>query len=80
MVMVMVYPNPNKGVFTIKSDNSINKIEIVNMTGKIVFTKLYDNAEINLNTQLVEGIYIIHIFVANKQNTSRIISKEIIVN
>jgi len=77
---VLVYPNPNKGVFTIKSNNAINKLEIVNMTGKIIFTKLYDNTEINLNTQLVEGIYIIHIFTTDKQNTSQIIRREVVVN
>jgi PKD repeat protein len=77
---VMIFPNPNKGTFTIKSDHLIQKVEIVNMLGEIQFTKSFSENEINLQTQLVEGIYIIHIFVINKKGDSQILKKKIIVN
>jgi len=75
-----VFPNPNRGIFTIKSYHSINKVEIVNMRGEIVFTGLYDETELSIHAQLNQGIYIIHIFVSDNQGFSQIIRKEVVIN
>jgi hypothetical protein len=79
-VSVMIFPNPNKGTFAIKSDYLIQKVEIVNMLGEMQFTKSFSENEINLHTQLVEGVYIIHIFVIIKRGDSQILKKKIVVN
>lgn len=77
---VLVFPNPNKGTFTIHSNYVIQKIEIVNMVGEIQYSQSYEANNVHLNSRLVEGMYIIHIFVVNEQNDSRILKKKIVIN
>jgi len=56
------------------------KIEILNMLLEVQLTKEFSINEINLYTQLVEGIYLFHIFVINKQNDILILKKKKVVN
>ena len=68
---IHVYPNPSKGVFTIKA-LEIESIEIVDLQGK----QIYEGREqkINLN-QEPKGIYIIKI-IADKQIITRKLIKQ----
>ncbi len=40
---VMIYPNPAKGQFTLKSDQSIENIQILDLDGKLVSTQLINS-------------------------------------
>ena len=69
-----LYPNPAKETFTIKSSaaNLASKIEVFDLTGKLLFTKeLNDNLENTINTTaLSKGVYLVSIATANGTNYS----------
>lgn len=69
-----LYPNPAKETFTIKSSaaNLASKIEVFDLTGKLLFTKeLNDNLENTINTSaLSKGVYLVSIATANGTNYS----------
>ena len=64
-----LYPNPAKETFTIKSSaaNLASKIEVFDLTGKLLFTKeLNDNLENTINTTaLSKGVYLVSIVTKN---------------
>ncbi len=77
---VMLFPNPNKGIFIIKSEHLIQKVEIVNMLGEVQFSKSVEANSVHFNTGLVKGMYIIHIFVVSNQRNSQVLKKKIVIN
>ena len=77
---VTIYPNPNRGTFTISSNYIINKIVLRNVTGKIIFTGTFSDKEIRLNLSLVQGVYTVQMFVNDKEPDSKVIVKQLIVN
>ena len=55
-----IYPNPNKGRFTINSNNEIvNQVKIYSLDGKLIFSQKTNNVnpEINIE-QISKGIYL----------------------
>ena len=58
----VVFPNPSNGKFTIKSINLIQNIEVLNLLGEIVLSKVSNSeiAEIDI-TEQVNGVYILKI-------------------
>lgn len=56
---VSVFPNPSNGNFSIKSETTISKVEIVNMLGEKIYSAQLnsDNATIDLSKQ-AKGFYI----------------------
>ena len=65
-----VSPNPSNGIFTVKSKDVINQIEIFDITGKKIKTTLIDALnEITLNiSELENGIYFAKLSTDNKNN------------
>lgn len=57
-VNVTLYPNPSNGIFSVKSESLISKIEIINVIGKTIYS-----SEINSNQTIIDfskqakGIY-----------------------
>ncbi len=70
---ISLYPNPTKDFLFIKGDiQSINSIEIYDVTGKLV-KKLNQNFNSMNLSDLVDSIYLIRVYSANKTNTLKII-------
>lgn len=73
-----VYPNPSKGIFTVKSKTTLDKINIYSQTGTFVKT-IEVNAgamEVEVNAgELSQGVYLIEL-----QNVSETSWKKIIIN
>ena len=72
---VSIYPTINKGVFSIKSNTLINKIELYNIVGKLCIRKKINSQNCTLNTHLEKGIYLIKLFYHNQVLTKKIIVK-----
>lgn len=65
---VIVYPNPNNGIFTITSNNELfgQSFSIVETTGKVVYSgNLDDRQEINIS-HLANGVYFVIVEGNNK--------------
>lgn len=77
---LQIYPNPvTEGRLTIKSGESFHLIQILNITGKIVFSQEYPsgtNSEVIELTNLEKGMYLVRIgFAGNTNHTAKIIIK-----
>lgn len=68
-----VFPNPNLGIFTIKSNNEIQKLRIYNITGALV----YESSNFNENTFnmefLKEGVYFAEVYIDELKLIEKII-------
>nr|WP_294861183.1 T9SS-dependent M36 family metallopeptidase [uncultured Fluviicola sp.] len=73
---IQVYPNPSNGKLTVKNSNSgIQQIELVDLSGKTVYTKAVenDNYEIAIDiSSLKKGLYLMKVQTQNGLETIRI--------
>jgi len=76
---VKVYPNPNNGIFTVSSNHIINKVVLRNMVGSTIYTGSFSDKEIKLSLPLVQGVYVINIFVTDNHRDSHVIIKQLII-
>jgi hypothetical protein len=75
---IAVYPNPNKGSFTIQMESeNTNSVVVYNIIGEVVFEKL-NNTQQTLNvdiSHLSKGIYIIKVVIGNEQFVKKVITE-----
>ena len=57
---IVIYPNPNKGKFTIAQTGNIKSIEIYNVMGEIVYKSRTSNTKIDISAQ-PKGIYFVKV-------------------
>ena len=71
-----IYPNPIDDILTISvSNNTISRIEILDITGKIVYSQGYKDRNINISS-FSKGLYLLKVYDTNKQvSTFKIIKK-----
>ncbi len=71
---ILVFPNPNNGIFNIKLQNNIeNDILIYSLDGKLVFNnKFKDFCELNLRN-LEKGIYLVKVISKDGIATEKLI-------
>ncbi|MCI3935978.1 T9SS type A sorting domain-containing protein [Chryseobacterium aahli] len=70
---VKIYPNPSSEVLNIKTDSKINKVSLVDATGRKVNVKLEDN-KIDVRV-LPAGIYLISVETKDGISTEKFIKK-----
>lgn len=73
-VHVQVYPNPSNGKLTVKNNNSeINEIELIDLSGKVVYAKSVSGNETVLDiSNLNKGLYILKVQTKNGSETIRV--------
>ncbi|MCK4921676.1 MAG: T9SS type A sorting domain-containing protein [Bacteroidales bacterium] len=73
---IRIYPNPAKSNLFVEFDNGINssaRLQIVDMTGKVVYNKLHFDAKANINLENLEnGIYFMSIEIDNQISVYKI--------
>jgi len=63
-----IYPNPSQGRIYIHSENNLGKIEILDITGKIIYQTQSDKHQINIDLSgLHRGIYLLKINQTGKK-------------
>lgn len=68
---ILIYPNPATNYLMINSLKTVNKVEISDLMGK---TSITSNNETKINiSQLQKGVYLIHIYLADKVITKKMI-------
>jgi ELWxxDGT repeat protein len=70
-----IYPNPNNGTMTFRSNEPISSIDISDMYGKIYPFSNINTTEFKLNIDLPAGLY----FAKMKLNSSNIMTSEFLV-
>ena len=73
---VALYPNPTKGNVTINCDNTIKKIELFDVQGRILQTKIENNnaAQLNISNK-ANGLYFIRITTENGVTVEKVIKE-----
>ncbi len=71
---IMIFPNPSNGNFTIKSKNTIKKVTITDITGRLIKIINTDNKQIFISN-IQAGIYILSIFSENNIFKTKLIVK-----
>jgi hypothetical protein len=76
----VVYPNPNKGVFTIKLNSSVTnriKVDIIDLRGRIIYNTMFNEGgdfEETVNLKHIQsGIYILHVSDGLRQSIKKIV-------
>ena len=73
---LFVYPNPVTGKLSVSSNNIITGLEIIDLTGKIVFSRKYISGSKKITVDIShinKGIYFIKSFSYNKSYVGRIL-------
>ncbi|WP_179008791.1 S8 family serine peptidase [Winogradskyella forsetii] len=81
---LVVFPNPNKGEFTISFDSNLSnnedvKVEIHDISGRIVYNKNFVNNTVQFNKTINLGGVASGIYIANISKGSHITSHKIII-
>ncbi len=74
---ILVYPNPNRGEFTIELNNgSFKNIELMDLTGRVIIsdTSSNDKVDFNINT-LANGVYYVRIQSNNTVEVIKIVKQ-----
>lgn len=71
---VSLYPNPSFGETTINSVHPINRVEVINTTGSVVFSNCPNSENYQLNlTTLPSGIYMISMYIGSQKVVKRFV-------
>jgi len=73
---INIYPNPTTDFLTLNSKNKIDKIEISDISSKLIFSKNVNNKTVKIETSnLANGIYFIKTFVNNETFINKIVKQ-----
>lgn len=60
--IIQVYPNPSNGTFNLKSDSNIKSVEVLNMTGQLIYASKVSAKDFEINLQSrPAGVYILKV-------------------
>ena len=73
---IIIYPNPVITMLTIQLENSfvIDKINVIDLTGKVIITKTYDTTSVNVE-KIATGMYIIEAYFGEKKFQTKFIKQ-----
>jgi beta-glucanase (GH16 family) len=69
---IKVYPNPASAEINISSQLNIDKVELYDITGKLILSKLKSQNTINVNN-IKSGLYMLKIYSGDKSSTKKVI-------
>ncbi len=71
-----IYPNPTNGIFFIKADKNINRIEVLNVSGAKLIDKTPNNKEFSVDiTNYPAGFYLIKVTSEGETQIHEVIKK-----
>jgi len=71
---ILVYPNPSKGVFKLKTIENGGKIKILDVLGREKFVQDFVGTEVDLKLDnLAKGVYLLKIFQENREFTQKLV-------
>lgn len=76
---VNLYPNPSMGSFTLESEETIEKIEIIDQSGKMVMMRKINDKTTPIAAYRSKGLYFIRIYLENQNAAPTVVTKEFII-
>ena len=70
--LITLYPNPTSDYLNIKSDKNIKKVELFDMSGKLVLSSKLENQKISVG-KFPKGIYVVKIYTDTEVLSSKFI-------
>ncbi|MBI9038755.1 MAG: right-handed parallel beta-helix repeat-containing protein [Bacteroidales bacterium] len=71
---LIVYPNPSNGIINIFSNEIVKKVEILNLSGQSINTKIENSKEISIDlSYLNPGVYFIRLYSITKIRIKKIL-------
>jgi hypothetical protein len=73
--LLSVFPNPTNGILNLKGHKKIDRIEVIDILGKIVMkVEVIKENKINIK-DLNSGLYVVKIFSDHKINTIKVVKQ-----
>jgi PKD repeat protein len=76
---VNIYPNPARGAFTLESEETIEKIEIIDQSGKMVMMRKINDKSTWISALRAKGFYFVRVYIENQNAAPEVITKEFII-
>lgn len=74
--VVGMYPNPSKGMLTLTAENNIQKVEIYNLVGQLVYTQIADAKNITVDlADLASGLYTVKTSINGAETFNKIVKE-----
>ena len=74
--IVSIYPNPVSDKLFIEAEKAISNVEIINVTGAVVFSKDFDSDKVEIEvSSLQNGVYFVKMTVGDNTETLRFVKK-----
>lgn len=75
---IYLFPNPTRGLMSIKSNSEIKKVEVINIAGQILLTENAKGNSHQLNLEsLAKGIYFVKIYnVSGQVGIKKVVTKD----
>jgi len=71
---IQFYPNPVKDILHLSAEENINQIQVLDMSGKVVYQNKFNQSKINIDlSHLKQAVYLVQITTQNQTSTIKIL-------
>ena len=77
--VVNLYPNPSMGSFTLESEQEMERIEIIDQSGKMVMMRKINSKSTPISALRTRGFYFIRIYFENHNALPTVVTKEFVI-
>lgn len=73
---IEIYPNPTDGMLYIRSNNTINKVIVTDMTGKVILDEIGGSNEVEIDlSSNAQGMYLLNVVTDNDFYVEKVVLK-----
>ena len=76
---VNLFPNPSMGSFTLESENKIDRIEIIDQSGKMVMMRKIEGNKTLISALRSKGMYFVRIYLEGQDEIPQVVTKGFVI-
>lgn len=76
---VNLFPNPSMGSFTLESESEIERIEIIDQTGRMVMMRKIDGKKTLISALRSKGLYFVRIYLEGQDEPHQVVTKGFVI-
>ncbi len=70
---IIIYPNPANDILNINASSQIDRVELYNISGQLIYSNQANNSEVSVNTsEFAQGLYIVKVYTENGHTTQKV--------